>query len=272
MFAFYIMANSYPQQERYQSYGPTQQNQPRAAGAVSDSAATPQNKTPCVEPKTEGEADLCAQWRAALAAENSAEWTKWGVILSAVGISFLLWQIILTRQAVTDTGQATKAMIEANDIARKTAQVQMRAYVRFDDIMVKDFVPGKIPTYQVTMRNVGQTPAHDLEFAIQPFIGTGNATAMKVFFNYTDDAMASLMPLGPGQHSMVKRRFVEQKDADVAQSFHHEGITVLLFGVVSYRDVFGKRHISTFKSFLDRNSLENGTAILVNCGRGNISN
>lgn len=75
-------------------------------------------RRPCQNPKGEDESDLCAQWRAAKAAEHSAFWTKWGFWIAVVGSSLLLWQIILTRKAVEDTGDATKAMKEANEIAR----------------------------------------------------------------------------------------------------------------------------------------------------------
>jgi hypothetical protein len=114
----YLTALTYPEQERYQSYNDARTNQDGAAATAANLSSTPQNRTPCVNPKSETESDLCAQWRAARAAEKAADWTLWGVIASIIGIACLLWQIILTRKAVEDTGHATTAMVEANKIAK----------------------------------------------------------------------------------------------------------------------------------------------------------
>lgn len=105
--------------ERYQPYQSSNKVEERAATTIADVAPSVVQRTPCNNPQSEGESDLCAQWRAAKAAEKSADWTKWGVIASIAGISLLLWQIMLTREAVKDTGDATLAMQEANDLARK---------------------------------------------------------------------------------------------------------------------------------------------------------
>jgi hypothetical protein len=63
--------------------------------------------------------DLAAQ-------EASALWAFWlltvssfSAIVTMVATGLLLWQIILTRKAVEDTGEATEAMREANAIARQ---------------------------------------------------------------------------------------------------------------------------------------------------------
>lgn len=63
--------------------------------------------------------DLAAQ-------ESMSVWAFWLLLVSAIGTlttmigtGFLLWQIILTREAVKDTGGATKAMVKANEIAQQ---------------------------------------------------------------------------------------------------------------------------------------------------------
>lgn len=76
-------------------------------------------RRPCQNPKGETESDLCAQWKSANAAEDSAFWAQWGFWIAVIGSSFLLWQIMLTRDAVEGTGKATEAMLEANKIARE---------------------------------------------------------------------------------------------------------------------------------------------------------
>ena len=74
---------------------------------------------PCEKGQDRRESDLCAQWKAADAAARAALWAMIGTFVAALGTIGLFWQIHLTRKAVEDTGEATKAMREANEIARK---------------------------------------------------------------------------------------------------------------------------------------------------------
>ena len=73
--------------------------------------------------------DLAAQ-------EASAVWAFWmvlasisSVVITAVGTIFLYKQIVLTRKAVEDTGEATVAMREANRIAHERNYQELRPYL-----------------------------------------------------------------------------------------------------------------------------------------------
>ena len=114
----YVVELNYPEQQRYQEYKSGKGNEGTATLTVTrDLAGSIMKRTPCHNPNSESESDLCAQWKAANAAEDSAFWTKWGFGVAIVGSSFLLWQIILTREAVKDTGNATLAMQRQNELA-----------------------------------------------------------------------------------------------------------------------------------------------------------
>jgi hypothetical protein len=126
----WMLAASDTQEERYQPYRYAA-DQPLEIDPATAGRANPQalqNRAPCEEPKGERESDLCAQWRAANAAEDGAFWTKWGFWIATIGSSLLLWQIILTRKAVEDTGKATVAMERQNEIAAAA----QRAWVAID--------------------------------------------------------------------------------------------------------------------------------------------
>lgn len=84
---------------------------------ISNVAPTVVERTPCNNPQGETESDLCAQWRAAKAAEKSADWSIYGFYATLAGMALLTWQIMLTTKAVKDTSEATAAMREANKIA-----------------------------------------------------------------------------------------------------------------------------------------------------------
>lgn len=163
---FFAGTLNYPEQQRYQSYRYAADKplevDPTAAARTDPEAL--ENRSPCDHPKGETESDLCAQWKAANAAENSALWTKWGFWIGVIGSALLLWQIMLTRIAVEDTGEATVAMRKANEIARESMERQLRAYLDFNGVKwrrhpSKD-TPGKIAAgLFVCIKNYGQTPA-----------------------------------------------------------------------------------------------------------------
>lgn len=152
----------YPQQ-RYQNYQSSERDKGGATATVPNLAGSVVERTPCHNPQSESESDLCAQWRAAKAAEKSADWTLYGVIANAIGISFLLWQIILTRKAVKDTGDATKAMFEANEIARSSSRAwvfpeQIKVDVELTNIGLHEGGEAQV-VIRFNMRNSGGFPA-----------------------------------------------------------------------------------------------------------------
>ena len=162
----YVTALDDPQQG-YPSYRYSGQEvaAPNAAGPSSEVASTPQYRTPCHQPQSEGEADLCAQWRAAHAAEKSALWTKLGFWAGLFGLAGLYWQVVLTRRAVEDTGEATEAMREANAIARDIGQAQTRAYLSIRSLEGKKVDGGLV--FRATVQNSGQSPALSAQIMLQ---------------------------------------------------------------------------------------------------------
>lgn len=105
-----------PQEQRYQShrYAADQPAEIESAATGQTGSQALQHRTPCEQPKGHDESELCAQWKAANAAEDSAFWAKCGFWIGVVGSGFLLGQIILTRRAVEDTATATKAVQDQN--------------------------------------------------------------------------------------------------------------------------------------------------------------
>lgn len=109
--------------------------------------------------------DLAAQ-------EASALWAFWmvaasfgSVLITALGTVFLYKQIVLTRRAVEDTGEATKAMREANAIARDIGQAQTRAYLSIKSLEGKKVDGGLV--FRATVQNSGQSPALSAQIMLQ---------------------------------------------------------------------------------------------------------
>lgn len=105
------------------------------------------------------EADLRAQ-------REMADWAFWMLIVStaslgvtSIGTIFLAWQIMLTREAVEDTGKATKAMERQNDIAEDSAIRQLRAYVSIGEVSINEPFGEGAAYISVIVKNDGTTPA-----------------------------------------------------------------------------------------------------------------
>lgn len=164
-FALGIIVTSLDtQEERYQPYRYASDKplEVEATGPAQANAQAFEDRTPCKKPKGQGESDLCAQWRAANAAEDSALWTKWGVWVGVIGSSLLLWQIALTRQAVEDTGEATEAMRKANEIARDAQRPWLDAKIELHGIAKSE--RGYVLRIELLVENVGGTPANHLAY------------------------------------------------------------------------------------------------------------
>lgn len=168
----------YPQ-ERYQTYQGSKSDENGAPSTVANIAGSVVERTPCHNPKSESESDLCAQWRAAKAAEKSADWTLYGVIASAIGISFLLWQIMLTREAVKDTGDATAAMLRQNEIAENAQRPWIKITARLLDFKIHE-QRAMIGTYEVVFENIGQMVAENFQPRVKfAPVGEGIMSSMK---------------------------------------------------------------------------------------------
>lgn len=109
-------------------------------------AARAPKRMPCRDTTGHDESDLCAQWRAARAAETSAAWAEWasvGGIVSTVAVLIALYMTL-----------------DANRIARDTAARQLRAYVSIGTVKISALTIGQVPMFTANFKNFGQTPAH----------------------------------------------------------------------------------------------------------------
>jgi hypothetical protein len=160
----YLGTLNYPDEQRHQEYRYTDKD--IADTQITGRAYLPkakEYKAPCDKPYGKDESDLCAQWRAAKAAENSAFWTKWGFWIAVIGSSLLLWQIMLTREAVQDTGRATDAMALQNEIAKDAIRPWLRLETPKTAKLRKNLSGGvefwPVVAVDIHVTNFGQSPA-----------------------------------------------------------------------------------------------------------------
>lgn len=134
----------------------------RIASCFEDTSVKPRD---CVEKAIKGnhenqrnEADLNAQ-------RDMADWAFWLLIVSslslgvtAVGTAFLAWQVQLTREAVTDTGEATEAMKRQNTISEQSLRPWIVLSLEYDFAIVGE---NEITFYcDLKVKNIGKSPAY----------------------------------------------------------------------------------------------------------------
>lgn len=160
----------------------------------------PKESPPCGNASYNKNNDLCAQWKAADAARDAADWAWWQLVLSALGvfgIGATLWfnfrALILAEKASIETGNAL-AIAERNAVAAaeqvevsvETAKRQLRPYVfvsldqsevvllatktiinEVSDTQVE--APDHVQ-FKVKFTNFGQTPARQVVCYIRSYI------------------------------------------------------------------------------------------------------
>ena len=163
----------------------------------------------CYNANDHDSADLCAQWRAAFAAERAAtearRATTWAIVaalLSFIGVGGLIYTIWQThgalgearrgnrlnllfekrarreaKEAAVETGKAlavarnnARSAKQHVSIAKDSAERQLRAYVSIVELPGGRLVAGEEIEFPFSLVNRGQTPAHNVSFAGTAFV------------------------------------------------------------------------------------------------------
>ncbi|MET3761089.1 hypothetical protein [Sphingomonas sp. UYEF23] len=109
----------------------------------------------CYYAKDHDSADLCAQWRAAVAAEWSARWTFWTFVTSGFSTLLSIVGLFALITTLRQTERSLKQSRKSNRIAQDVAQKQLRAYIGIASVKM-DAKNGNVWFY---VKNYGQTRA-----------------------------------------------------------------------------------------------------------------
>jgi hypothetical protein len=242
---------NYPKEQRYQSYRYAADKPLEVDPAAP--VVPPQTfeyRKPCEGPKGKDESDLCAQWRAAKAAENSAFWAKWSFWVGIGGMIGLFWTLYYTREAVKDTGDATKAMLRQNELTERA----QRPWIVLDCTVTKLRKRRNRMEIAATVscQNIGKMVA--LSFCYEAFCklvaGNGPKEAMALFRHFKSSRRTDSLVLIPGE---TASQFIDVSlQTDI---FHFDDTriqpdyTILVAGAAHYKiDPAGPWH-STEVSF-----------------------
>jgi hypothetical protein len=274
---------------------------PRLATSPSDKFAPygGYNPDPCYKAQSHDAADLCAQWRAAIAAEKAAHearrtstWSIVATVLSAIavfGLIVTIWQTWgalgearrsnliaqrgnarATRQAIASKAQTTDALAIASRqtaVAEDAAKRQLRAYLRFDfPIGDRKFLPEEEIVIPVDIVNYGLTPALNCEFKSSANICLAN-------WNWPDDSEAERT----GHTAITIHKdtpFRAQISTGVVSEAHleaicHDAMAYFARAVIFYDDVFNEQHFTQISIEMRSKEIEKGQARV--SPKGNIS-
>jgi hypothetical protein len=160
---FYSMSNKNLSSEvpllTKQNKSPQQSEQGLAKGRLEIVPTPPPIKVVIEQASSPYEArDIIAQEEMADAATFMLFAAVASLIVTFIG-TLLLWkQVSLTREALQETGSATKAMQMANELAAKTSMLQLRPYVGCVSASLLNYNTPQV-VIKFGLKNYGQTPA-----------------------------------------------------------------------------------------------------------------
>lgn len=206
--------------------------------------SSPIVKRPCEAMNSLNEADLCAQYKAASAAQFSAFWSMIQAITGVFAVIGLIVTLLYNRTALA-IAQA------AQDSSQDLGQRQVRAYVTFKPDVFISIREGGFITVDYTVFNSGQTPARRLHAEIKADVIILHPTRKQVItFVPHDGAKTSVS----AQESIMMRQvvFKDPIEQDLLDNII-KATSVVLISVrikVFYKDVFGK-DCHTYQTFGD---------------------
>lgn len=256
-----VVSSNNPKQNWYQSYRYPGDDEAGAIAALTVDPQAFEYREPCNNPKGHDESDLCAQWRAAYAAEASARWAKWGFWIGLLGVIGLLVTIIQGRKALS---RARKS----NAISREIGQAEARAYVHVFKVELKDVVGKFRPRITVSYKNFGQTPARKLACnSVVSLVFSGGPPSQEIKKNSLG------FDLGPGQDAGTTSSL--QCDDAMLKMLGIGAVELFVAGEIRYRDVFCAPDESRFTKFrfrlhVDPEGLRDTDTFII-CEEGNDS-
>lgn len=158
-------------------------------------------------------------------------------------------------QADTAKREATisKSVLE---LAVKTFHAEQRAWVGVTHIESPRVTAGRDAVFEVTVRNVGKTPARVIKNSIVARIQLATAPLQTMYSPPTDRRTGSTVVLEPGMRVIVATPPIRRIPVPVVGALKSGKATLYVYGQFRYEDVFGSMHYTDycFKAAKDLNS------------------
>lgn len=156
-----------PQQKQAEAASPSEKAAPEAPPPLQQANEPPGYYNECERGNDQRQSDLCAQWKAADAANKAADLTFWfGIIGSIIGFLTLSAAVAaawFARKAARHGERGSDAAEEGLAHMRKTSEMELRPYVHMVELVseVEDSLL-LLTDLALRLKNHGSTPAIDL--------------------------------------------------------------------------------------------------------------
>lgn len=286
-----ILCGAHPPQEKTKGAESTQQVAPAVAAPTPLVTASPTrdfaaypgyNPDPCYQANDHNAADLCAQWRSAIAAEKAAHEarraTNWSIIATLLGASTVIGLIITiyqthgalgearrgnilamrenaraTRRASAAAKETAEALAAANmsagaanrhaKVAEESTLVQLRSYLIVDRIEVFGIPAQSDIHIEIVIKNVGMTPARVKQ--VRVLLWGGAMTISPMDDGPEPESYYHLLDWFP--QATEDRILVGCKDVSAISKMNEvEQFNAYAYGRIEYVDVFGHDRWMTF--------------------------
>ena len=258
---------------RYPRYSESASEPPSATGTpASKSVQRTEEKEPCVKPRNREESDLCAQWSAADASRDAADWGWWQLIFSAfgvIGLGLTLWFNLQawrqardgeegTRRALLAAEKQSRAAERAADLSERNSLLLFRAYVAVDRVIFIDRmgVDGRLKI-GVVFRNGGQTPAFSVKTHVNVSAVLGSPPdnlELPPFEGAPEDySTTSILPA-----KEIPNNCDIAVPANLEQELFSGNAKIWVRGWCEYVDVFREPHRTAFKVRCDKDTMKSG--------------
>ena len=159
------------------------------------------------------------------------------------GLPFEAWVAIATLALAAITGLLTWATFALVRGAEHTAERQLRAYISFESVSYGPLQNSTPVYFNVTLRNVGQTPAHSAvvwsAMALRPY---PHDLPLPI-----DPATKSCGTVGPTQAVVTGGESAGPITMEILRDLYEGRGILFVYGECRYKDVFGRSRTTPFR-------------------------
>lgn len=237
-----------------QSKGGIAQTAPDQAQGAASTRASPEQPpksakylNPCGAGQTYQDSELCAQWSAAVAARDSADWAAKTYHVEVAGAAAIGLSLFLS-------GAAAVLALLAYRSTKRTEEAQTRAYIFPEYINISDGVLQQgskgiftSPGIAVALKNSGNSPAHDIK----------NCCRVELRENADDlgNAIMDGLPKSnlPPDGTMTFVRYLSDEEnayclTPVGANLIRENRAFMFaYGRIEYRDIYQAQRFTNFR-------------------------
>jgi hypothetical protein len=139
------------------------------------------------------------------------------------------------------------------DASIEASRIDQRAWVGPTGEVILDIKPWKQPQITTVVSNTGKTPALHVRALIVGKIGLKGTAMMFDYAKLPSGQNRSDTTLQPGTHITLYPENTPVFSPTQIETIKRGDIVVYVHGKITYQDVFGKEHHTTFCSIVDRN-------------------